>query len=118
MAGQCREGALLGRHRHACSRGRQAGWQAGSNTALAPYCCPCLLQNAATRGTSVLQAPGDPAALPANVLLVKEVCMERFKALIQAGLDSPLDPRSWEEHRAELSAKIDSARSASRHTAA
>jgi antitoxin ParD1/3/4 len=43
---------------------------------------------------------------------------ERFKALIQAGLDSPLDPCSWEEHRAELSAKIDSARSAPRHTAA
>ena len=39
-----------------------------------------------------------------------EASEERFKALIQAGLDSPLDPRSWEEHRAELSAKIESAR--------
>ena len=72
---------------HAAEAGRQAGWQAGSNTDLAPYCCPCLLQNAATRGTSVLQAPGDPAALPANVLLVKEVCMERFKALMEAATD-------------------------------
>jgi hypothetical protein len=35
----------------------------------------------------VLQAPGDPAALPANVLLVKEVCMERFKALMEAATD-------------------------------
>mgnify|MGYP003620143152 FL=1 len=35
---------------------------------------------------------------------------ERFKALIQEGLDSPIDPRSWEEHRAELQARIDTAR--------
>lgn len=40
---------------------------------------------------------------------------ERFKALIQAGLDSPLDPRSWEEHRAELTAKIELARQVQRH---
>ena len=35
---------------------------------------------------------------------------ERFKALIQEGLDSPIDPRSWEEHRAALQARIDTAR--------
>ena len=43
---------------------------------------------------------------------------ERFKGLIQAGLDSPLDPRSWEEHRAEMSARIESARQAQRHRTA
>lgn len=43
---------------------------------------------------------------------------ERFKALIQAGLDSPLDPRPWEEHRAELQAKIAATRQAQRHRVA
>lgn len=37
---------------------------------------------------------------------------ERFVALIQEGLDSPIDPRSWEEHRAELQARIAAARQA------
>jgi hypothetical protein len=45
------------------------------------------VQDAATRGTSVLQAPGGPAALPANVLLARQVCMERFKALMEAATD-------------------------------
>ena len=40
---------------------------------------------------------------------------ERFKALIQAGLDSPVDPRSWEEHRAELHVRIESARQSQQH---
>lgn len=39
---------------------------------------------------------------------------ERFKALIRAGLDSPMDSRPWEEHRAELRAKIESARQSQR----
>lgn len=43
---------------------------------------------------------------------------ERFKALIQAGLDSPLDPKPWEEHRAELQAKIAATRQAQRHRVA
>ena len=43
---------------------------------------------------------------------------ERFKTLIQEGLDSPLDPRSWEEHRAELRAKIESAGQTLRHKSA
>ena len=43
---------------------------------------------------------------------------ERFQRLIQEGLDSPLDSRSWEEHRAELTARIESARQVQRHKAA
>ncbi|MEY4884331.1 MAG: hypothetical protein RIS34_2185 [Pseudomonadota bacterium] len=35
---------------------------------------------------------------------------EQFKALIQAGLDSPIDPRPWEEIREEWSKKINTAR--------
>ena len=35
---------------------------------------------------------------------------ERFKALIEEGLDSPLDPRPWEEIRAGWVSKIDTAR--------
>ena len=38
--------------------------------------------------------------------------MERFKALIQEGLDAPMDPRPWSEHRAELQARIDAAEAA------
>ena len=34
---------------------------------------------------------------------------ERFVALIQEGLDSPISTRTWEEHRAELQARIDAA---------
>ena len=34
---------------------------------------------------------------------------ERFAALIQEGLDSPPSTRTWEEHRAELQARIDAA---------
>jgi antitoxin ParD1/3/4 len=37
---------------------------------------------------------------------------ERFKALIQAGLDSGPDPRSWEELREEWTGRIEAARSA------
>ncbi|QXL84445.1 type II toxin-antitoxin system ParD family antitoxin [Comamonas sp. NLF-1-9] len=37
---------------------------------------------------------------------------ERFAALIQEGLDSDFDPRSWEEHRAQLRARIAAARNA------
>ncbi|MDO5625613.1 MAG: type II toxin-antitoxin system ParD family antitoxin [Pseudomonadota bacterium] len=36
--------------------------------------------------------------------------LARFRALIQEGLDSPISSRSWEEHRAELQARIDAAR--------
>ena len=35
---------------------------------------------------------------------------ERFKALIEDGLDSPMDPRPWEEIRAGCLNKIDIAR--------
>lgn len=35
---------------------------------------------------------------------------ERFKALIQEGLDSPLDAKPWEEVRAELFSEIDQQR--------
>ncbi len=35
---------------------------------------------------------------------------ERFSALIQEGLDSPIDPRPWEEIRAGWLKKIDTAR--------
>lgn len=35
---------------------------------------------------------------------------ERFVALIQEGIKSPIDPRPWEEHRAELRARIAAAR--------
>jgi len=34
----------------------------------------------------------------------------RFRALIQEGLDSPIDPRPWEEIRAGWLEKIDTAR--------
>ena len=37
---------------------------------------------------------------------------ERFKALIQEGLDSPIDPRSWDELREGWSARINAARTA------
>ena len=37
---------------------------------------------------------------------------ERFRSLIQAGLDSPLDPRSWEEIREGWSQRIHAARQA------
>lgn len=37
---------------------------------------------------------------------------ERFKALIQEGLDSGPDPRSWEELREEWTGRIEAARSA------
>lgn len=37
---------------------------------------------------------------------------ERFQALIQEGMDSPIDTRSWEEHRTELRARIATARMA------
>lgn len=37
---------------------------------------------------------------------------ERFAALIQEGVDSGIDPRPWEEHRAELRARIAAARNA------
>jgi antitoxin ParD1/3/4 len=36
---------------------------------------------------------------------------ERFKALIQAGLDSGPDPRSWDELRDEWTGRIEAARS-------
>ena len=36
----------------------------------------------------------------------------RFAALIQEGVDSGIDPRPWEEHRAELRARIAAARNA------
>lgn len=35
---------------------------------------------------------------------------ERFRALIQEGLDSPIDPRPWEEIRSGWLNKIDTAR--------
>jgi antitoxin ParD1/3/4 len=37
---------------------------------------------------------------------------ERFKALIQAGLDSGPDPRPWEELREEWTGRIEAARDA------
>lgn len=37
---------------------------------------------------------------------------ERFKALIQEGLDSGPDPRSWEDLREEWTGRIEAARSA------
>lgn len=37
---------------------------------------------------------------------------ERFKALIQAGLDSGPDPRSWDELREQWTGRIDAARGA------
>ena len=37
---------------------------------------------------------------------------ERFKALIQEGLDSGPDPRSWDELREEWTGRIEAARSA------
>ena len=43
---------------------------------------------------------------------------ERLKALLQEGLESPIDPRSWEEHRAGLLAKISQARRSSARNAA
>ncbi|MCK9514996.1 MAG: type II toxin-antitoxin system ParD family antitoxin [Ottowia sp.] len=39
----------------------------------------------------------------------EQAAEERLKALIQEGLDSPMDPRSWEAHRAELQARLDAA---------
>ncbi len=44
-------------------------------------------QGALTRGMSVFQDPGGKRGLPANVQLVRRVCMERFKALMQAATD-------------------------------
>lgn len=41
---------------------------------------------------------------------------ERFSALIHEGLNSPIDPRSWEEHRAELRARIEAVRTAESHS--
>ena len=35
---------------------------------------------------------------------------ERFKALIEEGLASPIDPRTWEEHRGQIMEKINQAR--------
>ena len=43
---------------------------------------------------------------------------ERFKALIEEGLDSPMDARPWEEIRAGWLSKIDTARATqTRHAA-
>lgn len=42
---------------------------------------------------------------------------ERFVALIDAGLNSPIDPRPLEEHLAELQARIDAARATKRRAA-
>ncbi|MEO7242114.1 MAG: type II toxin-antitoxin system ParD family antitoxin [Variovorax sp.] len=35
---------------------------------------------------------------------------ERFRALIEEGLNSPIDPRPWEEERERLHRKIETAR--------
>ncbi len=35
---------------------------------------------------------------------------EQFQQLIQAGLDSPIDPRTWEEHKASITRRIETAR--------
>ena len=43
---------------------------------------------------------------------------ERFKALIQEGLDSPLDPRSWEEIRATWTERINAVKRAQSRKAA
>ena len=43
---------------------------------------------------------------------------ERFKALIEEGLDSPLDPRPWEDVKAEMVARIEAKRQPSRRTQA
>jgi antitoxin ParD1/3/4 len=43
-------------------------------------------------------------------LLQRQVEQERFEALIQAGLDSPIDTRTWEEHKASLTRRIEAAR--------
>lgn len=45
------------------------------------------VQGALTRGMSVFRDPGGERGLPANVQLVRRVCMERFKALMQAATD-------------------------------
>ena len=42
----------------------------------------------------------------------ERVSEERFKALIQEGVDSGPGPRSWEELREEWTGRIDAARSA------
>lgn len=41
-----------------------------------------------------------------------------FAALIQEGLDSPRSDRTWEQHRAELQARIDAAPTAERQKSA
>lgn len=43
---------------------------------------------------------------------------ERFEALIQEGLDSPVDPRPWDEVRADLQSRIEAARRKPRKHAA
>ncbi|EFN51205.1 hypothetical protein CHLNCDRAFT_33132 [Chlorella variabilis] len=52
-----------------------------------PKHCVVELQGSLTRGMSVFQEPGGEAALPANVLLVTDICMQRFQALMDAATD-------------------------------
>lgn len=70
----------------------RCGWVGllGRGSALVPHrSLLCLLcpQGSLTRGMSVFQEPGGEAALPANVLLVTDICMQRFQALMDAATD-------------------------------
>jgi hypothetical protein len=55
-------------------------------TVASPY-SPDAEQGSLTRGMSVFQEPGGKRGLVANVQLVRRVCMERFKALMEAATD-------------------------------
>ncbi len=39
--------------------------------------------------------------------------VDRLRELLREGLESPIDPRPWEEHRAQLLAKLGAARKTS-----
>ncbi|KAL4857438.1 Pyrimidine-specific ribonucleoside hydrolase RihA [Chlorella vulgaris] len=52
-----------------------------------PKHCVVETKGTLTRGMSVFQDPGGKAALKANVLLVKSICMARFAALLDAATD-------------------------------
>ncbi|KAI3430533.1 hypothetical protein D9Q98_005126 [Chlorella vulgaris] len=52
-----------------------------------PKHCVVETKGTLTRGMSVFQSPGGKAALKANVLLVKSICMARFAALLDAATD-------------------------------
>ena len=51
-----------------------------------PMHCTVELAGSLTRGMSVMQPPGGAKGLPANVLLVREVCMPTFQRLMHSAL--------------------------------